>query len=393
MNELTPPRPDFGLQRLVFEACLLAIWADASMSSGERHYVGHLLQVLATDEGERQELERLTFGEVNRHRLFGEIDRLESEDKRYLFDQCLGLLKSDKRVGRMELRFLRQLRRVCGVGFWAYQRELFSAAREDRVVLALPWLLIPLVLAIAAGVIFLKIEKESGSELVESERAFEIIYTLARPDETPAPETLAPESLFEAVRHSVVMVQVFRGLEPWAGGAGSVIGGDEEGYAYVLTNRHVVDFDPQEATLRFEVEQESGARYWAELDFYSRHHDLALLAVRGLPTEARPLPLASRDLLQVGQRVYAVGSPSGLKNTFTEGVISALRDDYIQTDAPIHFGSSGGPLITQTGLLCGVITMSHQVKDFSFALYAEQVVEMLEERRAIKSENRNESSD
>jgi S1-C subfamily serine protease len=54
----------------------------------------------------------------------------------------------------------------------------------------------------------------------------------------------------------------------------------------------------------------------------------------------------------------------------------------VQTDATVHSGSSGGPLFDNHGRVCGVVTTSHRQKDFSFALCAERVLEMLEQRLA-----------
>jgi S1-C subfamily serine protease len=83
--------------------------------------------------------------------------------------------------------------------------------------------------------------------------------------------------------------------------------------------------------------------------------------------------------------VYAVGSPLGLDHTFTSGVISALRSDSIQTDATVHSGSSGGPLLDAGGAICGVITTTHLHKDVSFALYGDTVLAMFEERWRVKT--------
>ena len=91
--------------------------------------------------------------------------------------------------------------------------------------------------------------------------------------------------------------------------------------------------------------------------------DLALLrvAVTTLP----PLPIGDSDTLRAGQLVFAFGSPLGLDNTVTMGVVSAVGrqlepDDpmvYIQTDAPINPGSSGGPLVNAAGQLVGINTL------------------------------------
>jgi S1-C subfamily serine protease len=56
----------------------------------------------------------------------------------------------------------------------------------------------------------------------------------------------------------------------------------------------------------------------------------------------------------------------------------------LQTDATIHSGSSGGPLIDQYGSLCAVVTKAHVVKDYGFALYSDFILEVLEERKELK---------
>lgn len=91
--------------------------------------------------------------------------------------------------------------------------------------------------------------------------------------------------------------------------------------------------------------------------------DLALLKVPG--GTLTPLPLGDSDTLKPGQLVFAFGSPLGLDNTVTMGVVSAVGrqlepDDpmvYIQTDAPINPGSSGGPLVDASGRVVGINTL------------------------------------
>jgi serine protease Do len=90
--------------------------------------------------------------------------------------------------------------------------------------------------------------------------------------------------------------------------------------------------------------------------------DLALLKIeeRDLPT----LPLLSQQRARVGQLVFAIGSPEGLQNSVTMGVVSAVARQpdpdkpltYIQTDAPINPGNSGGPLVDMNGSVVGINT-------------------------------------
>jgi len=90
--------------------------------------------------------------------------------------------------------------------------------------------------------------------------------------------------------------------------------------------------------------------------------DLALLKIdeTNLPT----LPLLSQQRPHVGQLVFAIGSPEGLQNSVTMGVLSALARQadstkpltYLQTDAPINPGNSGGPLVDMNGFVLGINT-------------------------------------
>ena len=150
-------------------------------------------------------------------------------------------------------------------------------------------------------------------------------------------------------------------------GSGFIIDSD----GYIITNAHVVngaervqvllppanaDATPDEALpLRADMVP-------ARIIGTARDIDLALLKVEA--KNLRPLPLANyRNLLQ-GETVFAFGSPEGLQNTVTHGVVSAVARQigpdsplvYIQTDAPINPGNSGGPLVTVNGEVAGVNT-------------------------------------
>ena len=93
--------------------------------------------------------------------------------------------------------------------------------------------------------------------------------------------------------------------------------------------------------------------------------DLALIEVDPSGLELKPLTLASSSSVQVGDTVYAIGTPYGLEETFTKGIVSALSREIsapdgskitgaIQTDAALNPGNSGGPLIDEQGEVIGV---------------------------------------
>ena len=152
-----------------------------------------------------------------------------------------------------------------------------------------------------------------------------------------------------------------------ASGSGFII--DRDGY--IITNAHVVNGaqrvqvvlpplnpDGSLATALSSRIDVVGARIVG----VAREKDLALLKIEG--TKFPALPLASYRDLRQGHAVFAFGSPEGLRNSISHGVISAvsrqLEPDspliYLQTDAPINPGNSGGPLVNMDGEVVGVNT-------------------------------------
>jgi serine protease Do len=148
-------------------------------------------------------------------------------------------------------------------------------------------------------------------------------------------------------------------------GSGVIVDSD----GYIMTNAHVVE-GAQRIRVALPLPGESGRavpvgkRHIMEARLVGVHKetDLALLKIeeRDLPT----LPLLSQQRARVGQLVFAIGSPEGLQNSVTMGVVSAVARQpdpkkpltYIQTDAPINPGNSGGPLVDMNGSVVGINT-------------------------------------
>ena len=139
---------------------------------------------------------------------------------------------------------------------------------------------------------------------------------------------------------------------------------------YIMTNAHVVE-GAQRIRVALPLPMDDGSgqapigkRRILEAHLVGQHKetDLALLKVdhADLPT----LSLVSQQPPRVGQLVFAIGSPEGLQNSVTMGVISALARQpdpskqltYLQTDAPINPGNSGGPLVDMNGAVLGINT-------------------------------------
>jgi len=129
---------------------------------------------------------------------------------------------------------------------------------------------------------------------------------------------------------------------------------------YIGTNKHVVD-----GAISLFVVTADGLRYPASVVGISDKSDIALLHINA---GGRPLPFVrfgDSDQVRVGDKVFAIGSPFGFDNTVTAGIISAVNrdimespfDDYLQTDAAINHGNSGGPLFNMEGEVIGMTSV------------------------------------
>jgi S1-C subfamily serine protease len=124
----------------------------------------------------------------------------------------------------------------------------------------------------------------------------------------------------------------------------------------VVTNAHVVR-SAQHVTLRLS----GGTTTAASVVTASPQLDLAILKAHIVAHDQAVLPLGEPRDVRIGGEVVAIGSPLGLRNTVTRGIVSGMRDakgvTLIQTDAAINPGNSGGPLIDRTGRVIGVNTL------------------------------------
>lgn len=137
-------------------------------------------------------------------------------------------------------------------------------------------------------------------------------------------------------------------------GSGFII--DREGY--IVTNNHVI-----EGADEIKVHLSNEKEFDAEIVGRDPNTDLALIKIKGA-SNLVPLKLGDSDKLPVGSWVVAMGSPFGLEQTVTAGIVSAKGrvigsgpyDDFIQTDASINPGNSGGPLLDMNGEVVGINT-------------------------------------
>lgn len=131
---------------------------------------------------------------------------------------------------------------------------------------------------------------------------------------------------------------------------------------HIVTSAHVI-LNARRVDILFY----DGFRIEGQVISVDPYRDLALIHVRRIPDESKPIPLGDSDSLKIGELVFAIGSPLGLPGpTVTMGVVSAIGrsiigrnvslEDLIQTDAAVNPGNSGGPLVNVMGEAVGVVT-------------------------------------
>lgn len=180
---------------------------------------------------------------------------------------------------------------------------------------------------------------------------------------TSANDGLSGEEIYAKVSPSVVSIQAVN-LTSGEGGTGSGVIMSADGY--IITNNHVVvDENTGVQQDKITVYMSDGTSFPAEVVGLDEQTDLAVLKIDPAGTTLTPAEFGDSNSLQVGEEVYAIGSPGGLElaNTITGGHISALNRDItiddrvmslIQTDAAINPGNSGGALINKYGQVIGI---------------------------------------
>jgi serine protease Do len=172
-------------------------------------------------------------------------------------------------------------------------------------------------------------------------------YSIA-PAIAKTPESITASRVYEQVNPAVVMIRGGTNL-----GSGFIISTD----GYVITNAHVARNQPAILTVRMSNGEEIPADV---VGFATDGVDLALLKIN----RSQKFPVikfANVSSIKVGESAYAIGTPLGEinQNTLTNGLVSGIREDgsWIQTNAAINHGNSGGPLVNDQGELIGVNTL------------------------------------
>jgi S1-C subfamily serine protease len=199
----------------------------------------------------------------------------------------------------------------------------------------------------------------------------------AAADRAPAPEAAAPTSSLEDVisrsMPAVVRVEAGGGF-----GSGFFVAPDT-----ILTNVHVVS-----GNSLVTIKRPAGATLSARVEMTAPDLDIAVMRISNPDPNQPILTMGSGTRARAGQEVIALGTPLGLQNTVTRGIVSAVREvgglTLVQTDAAINPGNSGGPLLDRSGQVIGITSLgmrSSVAQGLGFAIAIEHAQALLAGRR------------
>jgi len=222
-----------------------------------------------------------------------------------------------------------------------------------------------------------QIETSEAAEPVVTEALFHTARNLPQ---------LSPREQAKRVGPSIIKISTPGGL-----GSGVII--DELGHA--ITNAHVIQGETNlRATVWFPQADGTLKRTVIEdvvIVAVNNHLDLALLAIPPVAGESRftHALLERQESIEVGQTVFAIGNPLGLERSLSQGVISTTQRNfdgltYIQTDAAVNPGNSGGPLFNTRGEVVGITNMGIAFGEgLNFAIPTRYVKDFLRNREAF----------
>ena len=228
--------------------------------------------------------------------------------------------------------------------------------RKDQEMKRLPSRSLKIAAAGAAAVVLGAGGGVAAYEVASGTATQTVVRQVTVTDSQPAANSaLSVSALYDRVHQGVVTIKVTT-PQGQALGSGFVIDGE----GHIVTNDHVVD-----GASSISVEFSDGSTYDAQLVGTDASTDIGVIKVDAPSSELTPLQLGDSGALQVGDEVVAIGSPLGLNETVTSGIVSALNrtitspnnfsiNDAIQTDAAINHGNSGGPLLDLQGQVIGI---------------------------------------
>lgn len=218
----------------------------------------------------------------------------------------------------------------------------------------------------------LSIQKTTATATSETAFATNHLYAVQSPPQMTTAEAA------ERYAPAVVLVKTAAGL-----GSGFFINKTGD----LITNFHVIRGEKHISVTQFIKDGQVLRRVVykdVEIVATAPFHDLVVLRVNEFDADVTPVIFEPEETLNIGEPVFAIGNPLGLERTVTEGVLSQTHRNfggilYLQVDAPVNPGNSGGPLFNARGQVIGVINMGvPSMEGLNFAIPARHLKYILD---------------
>lgn len=196
-------------------------------------------------------------------------------------------------------------------------------------------------------------------------------------------QTLDAEQIYKKVNDAVVQVYAYGSNSKILTQGSGVVLNDK---GWIVTNYHVYN-----GSDKLIVKHNDKIVEFTDVIGVDADKDILILKIAD--NTFPYVVIGNSDLLNVGQKIYAIGSPEGFENTITEGIISGLRSyeahtqNYIQISAPISHGSSGGAVVNAKGELIGISALSSKEgQNLNFAIPVNEVLKVYKKGGVNKSD-------
>jgi hypothetical protein len=190
----------------------------------------------------------------------------------------------------------------------------------------------------------------------------------------------ATEIAKKAIQSTVSIVALDNTSQPLGFGSGFII--EDE---LIATNVHVIEGCSSAYVLVNGQEKKYKIDGYLSID---KSNDLVILKVSGL--KQKSINLNQGNIPEIGEKIYAIGNPKGFNGTFSEGIISGIRNfdknQVLQITAPISPGSSGGPVLNQKGEVVGVAFATYsEGQNLNFAIPVEYLLSLINNKGILTS--------
>ncbi len=196
-------------------------------------------------------------------------------------------------------------------------------------------------------------------------------------------QTLDAEQIYKKVNDAVVTIYAYDSEQKILSQGSGVVLNDK---GWIVTNYHVYN-----GSDKMVVKHKDKIVEYTDIIGVDVEKDILILKIADKTFPS--ITVGNSDLLNVGQKIYAIGSPMGFENTITDGIISGLRSyeertkNFIQISAAISHGSSGGAVVNAKGELIGISTSTiKNAQNLNFAIPINEVMKVYKKEGVAKNE-------